>query len=82
MKTGRIIADFRVDCVADIHNRLNAAVAEAHAEASTGGILGVLVTRHDFNRFSVALSPEVPYRLTRERDHLHRNSHAQHTPIP
>lgn len=65
----QVIADFRVEHKTELYQRLDAAVAAARNEASAGRLLhGVLVTRHDFDHFSVALSPDVPFGLTREHD--------------
>jgi hypothetical protein len=33
----------------------------------------ILVTRHDFNHFSVALSSDVPFELIHEHDQVRRN---------
>ena len=68
MKTNHVIADFRVGCRTEMHEKLDAAVAAARVEACTDRTRGVLVIRHEFNRFSVALSPDVPFGLTREHD--------------
>ncbi|WP_284984479.1 hypothetical protein [Arthrobacter sp. efr-133-TYG-118] len=73
MQANQIIADFRVKCRTEMYEKLDAAVAEAYFEAVGNGTRGVLVTRHDFDWFSVALSHDVPFGLTRERDHARRN---------
>jgi hypothetical protein len=67
----QVIADFRVQQKTELHEKLNAAVAVAHSKALADRIHGVLVTRYDFDHFSVALSPDVPFGLTHELDHAH-----------
>lgn len=73
MQTNHVVADFRVLCRTEMHEKLDAAVAEAHAEAFATGTHGILVTRHDFDWLSVELSLDVPFGLTREHDHARRN---------
>jgi len=51
-----------------IQDELNTAVESARAHASMEGWLGILVTRHSPETYTVALSPSVPYGLTIERD--------------
>lgn len=68
-----IVANFRVGCKAEMDEKLDSAVAAARREAFVDRTLGVLVTRHDFGQFSVALSPAVPFGLIREPDHVCRN---------
>jgi hypothetical protein len=68
-----VISDFRVKDKAELYEKLDAAVAAALGDALTGGMHGVLVTRHDFCHFSVALSPNVPFGLIREDDQASRN---------
>lgn len=67
------IADIKVQDKATLNERLNAAVAAAHADPRTRAGMGVLVTRHKFGRFSVALSPSVPFGVTQELDQACRN---------
>ncbi len=68
-----IIADIKVQDKAELYERLDAAGAAAHADALIRKGMGVLVTRHEFDRFSVALSPNVPFGITQEDDQAHRN---------
>jgi hypothetical protein len=68
-----IIADIEAQEKATLYERLNAAVAAAHADPRTKTGMGVLVTRHNFDRFSVPLSPNVPFGITQERDQACRN---------
>lgn len=72
MNANRLIADFQVGCRSEMHDKLEAAVSAAQVEARASGTQGVLVTRHDFARFSVSLSHDVPFGLTREHDHVSR----------
>ena len=67
-----LIADIKVQEKATLNERLNAAVAAAHADPRTKTGMGV-VTRHKFDRFSVVLSPSVPFGITQEDDHACRN---------
>lgn len=69
----QMIADFRIEYKSEMDEKLNAAVAAARSAAFADQSGGVLVTRHDFDHFSVGLSPEVPFGLTREHDHVRRN---------
>jgi hypothetical protein len=70
----QVIADFRVESRTEMDEKLDAAAAAAaRIEAFSGQTRGVLVTRHDFDRFSIALSPDVPFGLIREHDHVRRN---------
>jgi hypothetical protein len=62
------IADFVVTSLEERDLHLDRAIDTAQVLASVDVKLGVLVTRHDFRRFSVALTPEVPYGLIKERD--------------
>jgi hypothetical protein len=48
---------------------LNAAVELAQRHAMGEGKHGVLVTRHWPSSFTVAVSGDVPYGITQERDH-------------
>lgn len=73
MKATRVVATFHVKCQSEMHARLDAAVAAAHLEALGSGRQGVLVTRHEFDQFSVSLSRDVPFRLTREQDQASRH---------
>lgn len=72
-----VIANFRVEYKSEMNEKLDAAVAVARSAALAGQSGGVLVTRHDFNHFSVGLSPDVPFGLTRELDHLYADLSAE-----
>ena len=63
-----VIADFKVEHKTELYEKLDAAVAAAQSHALADGRHGVLVTRHDFGHFSVALSPDVPFGLIYEDD--------------
>ncbi len=68
-----VIADIRLDHKTEMDEKLDAAVAAAHSHASADRTCGVLVTRHDFSHFSVALSADVPFGFIHEHDHARRN---------
>jgi hypothetical protein len=51
---------------ASMQNHLDEAVAAATAQAMRERRQGILVTRHGFGSFTVALSDAVPFGLTRE----------------
>lgn len=51
---------------ANMELRLDEAVAHTVTRAAQEGRQGILVTRHEFGSFTVALSDAVPYGLTRE----------------
>lgn len=49
-----------------VRAELEEAITFAERVAREQGCWGVLVTRHDYGRFSVTISPEVPYGTTQE----------------
>uniref|UniRef100_UPI003899AC7D hypothetical protein n=1 Tax=Pigmentiphaga litoralis TaxID=516702 RepID=UPI003899AC7D len=51
----------------ELEPRLDHETAEAIAAATSLGV-GLVVTRHDANTFTIAASPEVPPGLIHERD--------------
>ncbi|NHW49222.1 hypothetical protein HAV21_20395 [Paenarthrobacter sp. MSM-2-10-13] len=51
---------------AGMERGLDEAVAVARTRALHQGRQGILVTRHDYKSFTVALSDAVPFGLTRE----------------
>ena len=51
-----------------VQRQLESAVEEARLVAMACKRYGILVTRHSQNTFTVAISPEVPYGMTYERD--------------
>lgn len=57
-----VVADFRIECKAEMDGRLDAAVAAARTDALTNGTHGLLVTRHDLDHFSMALTPAGSFR--------------------
>ncbi|MFH5877327.1 hypothetical protein [Arthrobacter sp. NA-172] len=67
-ETGRT---YRVtgDQVRIVNADLNAAVELAQQDAIGEGTHGVLVTRHGPACFTVAVSSDVPYGITHEREH-------------
>lgn len=52
-----------------LQEQLNIAHEEVRSLAISGGRNGVLITRHRHDTFTVAVSPDVPYGMTYERDH-------------
>jgi hypothetical protein len=52
---------------ASMESQLDEAVAVAMLRAIRERRQGILVTQHDFNSFTVDLSPSVPFGMTRER---------------
>lgn len=69
MPTDMLIADFVVATRKERDRELDRALAAAKSKASIDCRLGVLITRHDFCRFSVSLTTNVPYGTIEERDH-------------
>ncbi|KRE72733.1 hypothetical protein [Arthrobacter sp. Soil762] len=63
-----IISDFVVTNTAQRDIELNLAIQFAAECATAGKHRGILITRHDFSRFTVALSPDVPFGVIHERD--------------
>lgn len=64
----QVIADFFVHSTADMEEKLNAAVKAAQTGNHAQPRCGLLVMRHDFHHFSVALSPKVPFGSIIEND--------------
>lgn len=69
MRDEKLIADFVVATLEERDFELDRALSAAQSLASMDARLGVLVTRHDFWRFSVALTADVPYGQIRECDY-------------
>ena len=69
MQSSMLIADFVVATVEERDFELDRALTTAKFRASMDRQLGVLVTRHDFCRFSVSLTASVPYGTIHECDH-------------
>jgi hypothetical protein len=63
-----IIAEIQVQDSADKETQLTLALESAIQAAKVKKACGVLVTRHHYARFTVALSPQVPYGQTYELD--------------
>lgn len=62
------IADVEVHNAAEKDMQLTFALGNAIRAAQKDRTCGVLVTRHHYTRFTVSLSPTVPYGQTRELD--------------
>ena len=52
----------------EVQTSLDRAVELAHLRALAGGWEGVLITRHEPAVFTVAVSPQVPFGVTCERE--------------
>jgi hypothetical protein len=65
-----LIADLVVRNPVDRDDQLSSALARAIHAASDAKDRGVLITRHHYSRYTIALSPTVPYGQTRELDLL------------
>ncbi|UVJ40579.1 hypothetical protein [Arthrobacter sp. CJ23] len=68
-----------------LETELNAAVETLLTQAMQERVCGILVTQHGYNRYTVALSPDVPYGETREHREWDRPGSASipaETPIP
>ncbi|MCX6497550.1 MAG: hypothetical protein NTU93_01965 [Arthrobacter sp.] len=68
--TKQLGSTFRVtgDTAALIESRLDAAVEAAEGNAMRDGRHGVLIMRHCPRTYTVSVSPDVPYGVTREED--------------
>ena len=64
------ITHFWVQHASEIEEKLNNAVREAISRSREGLPRGLVLTRHDYNQFSVALSHDVPFGVTVEKDLL------------
>lgn len=67
----KIIANLVVNSREDRDVQLDRAVAAAHKELQDLPY-GILVTRHDYARFTVSLTPAVPYGQIQELDQASR----------
>jgi hypothetical protein len=72
MPTDMLIADFIVSTPNERDHQLEGALAAAESRTSIDRKLGVLVTRHNFHRFSVRLTAAVSYGTIKEHDYAHR----------
>lgn len=72
MSTNMLIADFVVTTPQERDYELSRALTTARFKADMSRTLGILVTRHDFSRFSVSLTSAVPYGAIHERDNARR----------
>ena len=61
----------------DLERALDAAIDKAIMEATACPGKGILVTRHDYNSYSVKLTHGAPSGTTRERDLLLPNAASQ-----
>lgn len=64
----RLIADISIRDVTELEAQLDRAVKTAIESALANGHHGVLITRYDDRKFTVTLTPEVPFGITRELD--------------
>jgi len=58
--------EVRVDSAGEVEERLNSAVKDLQVIATRSRAHGILVTRLNPGHFSVSLSDQVPFGLTRE----------------
>lgn len=65
-----LIADLYVQNPVDRDDQLSSALAHAIHAALSAKNRGILITRHHYSRYTVALSPAVPYGQTHELDLL------------
>lgn len=65
------ISEVEVHNAADKDIQLTIALGNAIRVAQEDSTCGVLVTRHQYTKFTVSLSPTVPYGQTRELDLVH-----------
>jgi hypothetical protein len=63
-----ILVEFRAQGAADAEEQLNAAVEVVRRGVGHNRGGGILITRHDFDHYSVAVSAEVPYGWIHEND--------------
>ncbi|MFK4639474.1 hypothetical protein [Paenarthrobacter histidinolovorans] len=68
-----LIADFVVGSAQERDFELDRALGTARFKAAMEGKQGILVTRHDFCRFSVRLTSTVPFGAIHEKDNAERN---------
>ena len=68
-----VIAEISVKNRPEMESELNLAVATAIRKTKPDRLHGILVTRHDFFRFTVSLTPTVPFGLIRENDQARAN---------
>jgi hypothetical protein len=68
LQEGKFIKHFVVATLRERDFELDEAIYSAQTLASADANSGVLVTRHDFWRFSVILTAAVPYGWIEERD--------------
>lgn len=61
--------EVRVNSAGEVEDRLNSAVKDLQVIATRSGTRGILVTRLNPGHFSVSLSDQVPFGLTRELIH-------------
>ncbi|TLM88267.1 hypothetical protein [Pseudarthrobacter sp. NamE5] len=78
MTNDMLIADFVVTTVRERDYELDRALTTAKFRASMDRKLGIVLTRHDFCRFSVALTADVPYGTIQERDQAHHTQTLSH----
>jgi hypothetical protein len=74
MTNDMLIADFVVATVQERDFELDRALTTAKFRASTSRKLGIVVTRHNFCRYSVTLTADVSYGTIQERDHAQTHS--------
>ncbi len=73
-----LVADLLVTSKEDRDFELNQAVAAATTKALKDRQHGVLVTRHDFSHYTVALTTSVPFGQIHESDQVSTNGVGGH----
>lgn len=73
MENAELVMDFRISDKKALDRRLNIGVEKAIQRALPQR-KGVLVTRHDGSRFTIAVTAEVPFGFIYEHDHSERPS--------
>lgn len=67
MRTQHSVLEVTAQDPESLQAHLTSAVNQITAAAVSAGRYGIMVTQHDFDFFTVGLSPEVPYGETWER---------------
>jgi hypothetical protein len=69
-----LIADLFVQNPIDRDDQFSSALERAIAAASGAKDRGILITRHHYSRYTITLSPTVPYGETREHDLVQKSA--------
>lgn len=66
-QTARLIVEITATEATTLDGEITNAVDAARAKAEQEGRHGIMVTRYGHTRFTIEISPEVPYGVTQER---------------